>query len=433
MRTLGPTPLLLLLANLVSAQEAEPPPAATTREVVVPLHDGVVQTDELIRALAAAFEIDTSDLSVPAMSLDLHGLQGSLVLLGARKLLLDTVRFERDVGGGRLVATIDRARARDLQRDLRAGMARFAGRLAGQNVAERTYELALPPQVDPDRPLVVLVHGLESGPETLGELRDYLQAPPRRAQVATFAYPDDEAIDVIATAFAAKLHALGAQPIAIVAHSMGGLVARRAIEDTALDPGNVRTLILLGTPNHGSDLAGLRIALELGQALGDVDDASHFARQLLDTCVARWRDGLGEAGGDLTPGSVFLTQLAARPRNPKATYHLVLGTHAPVRKPQLALVRGEVRARLDRNELGRIVRPHVEHWLEGLDEVVDGQGDGAVGVASGKLDGVEAVLVPRDHLGLVRTRGLLGQTVVPEQHPVFVQVARWLAEDARPR
>lgn len=393
----------------------------------MPLHDGKLQVDELIRTLLSALDLDAGELGVPAVAIDLRGLQGSLVLLGARTLLLDTVQFRRDLDGGRLVASIDRQRARDLRRDLRASLAQLAGQLTGKDVRERHYDLALPAELDPARPLVVLVHGLESGPATLGELRDFLEAPKHRAQVATFAYPDDEAIDTIAGAFAAKLKALGPQPIAIVAHSMGGLVARRVVEDPALDPGNVRTLVMLGTPNHGSDLAGLRMALEIGQALGDVDDVTLFASQLIESCAARWRDGLGEAGGDLTPGSVFLTQLAARERNPKVDYHLVLGTHALVQKVQLDLVRREVRARLDRNELGRLVRPRLEHWLEGLDEIVEGRGDGVVGTASGRLDGVETTLVPRDHLGLVRCRGLLGNATTPAEHPVFALVAQWTA------
>ena len=40
----------------------------------------------------------------------------------------------------------------------------------------------------------------------------------------------------------------------------------------------------------------------------------------------------------------------------------------------------------------------------------------------------EPTLVPLDHLGLVRTQGILGGVERAEDHPVFARVAEWLAE-----
>src|SRR5262249_9703018 len=144
---------------------------------------------------------------------------------------------------------------------LRARLAQFAGRLAGEDATERRHELLLPTALDASRPLCVLVHGVESDAAGWGDLKPWLEAAPRRAQVATFAYPNDEAIERAAAELAARLRALGSQPVALVGHSMGGLVARAVVEDPALDPGNVRTLICIGTPQKGSNLAGFRFAL----------------------------------------------------------------------------------------------------------------------------------------------------------------------------
>jgi hypothetical protein len=128
------------------------------------------------------------------------------------------------------------------------------------------------------------------------------------------------------------------------------------------------------------------------------------------------------------PGSVFLAKLAARERNPRVRYHAVLGTRSLLPADRHAALRNRVLALLDGETVGRLVRPKVAGWLDGLDEWIDGRGDGAVAVASGALPGVEPVLVPLDHRGLVRTRGVLGPRVPADEHPAFRLVAQWLAE-----
>ena len=408
------------------AQESPTREPDLERRVAVPLHDGRLDIDELLRALLAAYELDGDTLNLSTARIDLRGARGALLLLGGRKLLLDTVRFRRDLAHDELIVTIDRVRTREVRRQLRERLTRFAGGLAGRDVAARRYELNVPSPLDPQRPLVVLVHGIESTPESLAELRAFLCAPARGCQVASFTFPNDEAIDRVAAEFGTRLRALGEQPIAIVAHSMGGLVARAVVEDPELDPGNVRTLVLSGTPNRGSDLAGFRFVLEAADVLRDVEEPKHFASELLDACIDHWRDGLGEAGGDVLPGSVFLTELAARSRNPRVDYHLVLGTKSLLQAAQLEAVRREATARLRGHTVGDLVRPRLDAWLSHLDELVDGRGDGAVSVVSGNLDGVETLLVPLDHLGLVRARGVFGSSVAPEDHPVFRSVAAWV-------
>lgn len=397
-----------------------------SRQFAVPLHDGSVELAELLQGLLAAYELDGSGLDLPAARVDLTGTKGALLLYGSRKLLGDSVRFRRDLAGQQLTVRIDRVRAQQLRRVLRARLAAFAARLAGTDSGGHEYVLSLPPDLDPGRVLAVMIHGVESDAEVFADLQAFLEAAPRCCQTATFEYPNDESIDRTAAALAAKLRALGSQPVALIGHSMGGLVARAVVEDPALDPGNVRTLVLVGTPNAGSNLAGLREALELVDVLRQAGGAGDFAHELLDAVIDHWRDGLGEAGGDLLPGSVFLTRLASRPRRADVDYHLLLGTRSLLRPEQLDLVQQEVQRRLGDGKLAAVLRPRLQSWLGDLDELVDGKGDGAVSVARGSLAGVDTTRLPLDHVGLIRRRGLLGDIERPEPHPVFTRIADWL-------
>ena len=86
-----------------------------------------------------------------------------------------------------------------------------------------------------------------------------------------------------------------------------------------------------------------------------------------------------------------------------------------------------MRRLLARGAFGDLLWPSADRWLADLDEVVDGEGDGAVAVRSARLRGAETLTVPLDHLGLVHRRGLFGALPPDAEHPVFAQVARWLA------
>lgn len=418
---------LLLVLGGVASQDPGTTPDPLVREIVVPLRDGRLSTADLARALLEAYDIDAGQLTVPDATIDLRGLRGHLLLVGARKALLDTARFRRSIADDSLTVSIDRERAREVRRTLRARAVALIGRLTGEDLLERTYDLDLPPDLDGERTLVVLVHGVESGPDVWSDLESHLRNQPTSWQTATFAYPNDESCEKVAEALAAELRALGSdRRIAIVAHSMGGLVARWMLENPDLDPGNVHTLVLIGTPNHGSDLAGFRFALESAHVLRGAGGEAAFTRALLEGARDGLLDGLGEAGGDLLPGSVFLTRLAELDRNPDVHYHLVLGTRSVLSEGELDALGARAAAVLDGSAASRALRPAVAKWLSDLDELVRGQGDGAVAVASGRLADLEPELVPLDHVGLIRLRGVLGRVARPDDHPVFTRVVRWL-------
>ena len=177
---------------------------------------------------------------------------------------------------------------------------------------------------------------------------------------------------------------------------------------------------------RGSNLAGLRFALEAAPLFRPPRGAASFGGALLDGILANLIDGLGEAGGDLLPDSVFLSKLDAGTRNRDVDYRMILGTKSVLDPDQLATVRRFVLARLERTAIGELFAPKIERWLDDLDELVDGEGDGAISIARARLDGVETVLVPLDHLALIKRRGIVSGTPAGEEHPVFRQIATWL-------
>ncbi len=166
--------------------------------------------------------------------------------------------------------------------------------------------------------LVLLIHGLDEGGDVWHDLAPALAGEGRA--VARFDYPSNQAISRSADLLAAhlrSLRSLGVSRIDIVAHSMGGLIARDALTRGSIYAGDaqgapglpaVRTLIMIGTPHAGSPWARLE---PVAQAINMVDRAT-AARQM-NALLGFLTEGDGQAGRDLLPDSEFLADLNARP------------------------------------------------------------------------------------------------------------------------
>lgn len=248
----------------------------------------------------------------------------------------------------------------------------------------------------PDRPLVILVHGFNSTPE-----RNAAVMKPVRAAgfpCASFAYPNDWELIESTALFSRQLKALAEShpqlQVALVTHSMGGLVARACLEDPALDPGNVRRLVMIAPPSQGTLLAHVAIATDVWE---------HWLGRDSGGCWARWRDsvvdGLGEAADDLAPGSAFLTNLNGRERNPRVRYAIFLGTGASVSQDEMNWMRTAVRTTGDHFPGVGGYAGKLDGLLGDMEELVDGKGDGVVALKRGRLDGVDdLVILPFGHL-----------------------------------
>jgi pimeloyl-ACP methyl ester carboxylesterase len=104
------------------------------------------------------------------------------------------------------------------------------------------------------RRVVVVVHGFTSDASYMRALADYLERS--GSTVALFEYDSYLGIDYAAALLEEKLRPLHAMldrhGFVIVAHSMGGLVARVVARTASTSTKGLRGIVLLGTPNDGT-------------------------------------------------------------------------------------------------------------------------------------------------------------------------------------
>jgi pimeloyl-ACP methyl ester carboxylesterase len=275
--------------------------------------------------------------------------------------------------------------------------------------------------------VVVLIHGLDDPGFMWRDLIPALRG--RGLTVARFEYPNDGPISDSADLFAAALRELrnrDVETVDIVAHSMGGLVTRDVLTRKAYYDGDgagtedlpaVDRFIMLGTPNHGSNMARLR-------GLGELREHLYRAFNGDVPAFSFGEDGDGEAAIDLLPDSDFLRRLNARPLPTHTAFSIVAAQWSP----------------LDGSDVKSLVRNVQEfagstnssQWLRDLansgdgesaaalmTEAVNGLGDGCVTIDSTRIQGVEDFEVVRgNHLSMIVN--ITSKDVVPPAVPIVV-------------
>src|SRR5438105_11707305 len=117
----------------------------------------------------------------------------------------------------------------------------------------KLWGLKLPPNLDQERPLVVLIHGLDSDSGVWSSMAKLLED--EHYQVAYFGFPSDGPIqddaDRLASEMAALHEAFPRLRVHLIGHSMGGLIARAYVEGGRYTQ-PVDHFIAIGPPNHGS-------------------------------------------------------------------------------------------------------------------------------------------------------------------------------------
>ncbi len=258
---------------------------------------------------------------------------------------------------------------------------------------------------------VVLIHGLDDpgkvwmnlGPALIQEGESVLE----------MRYPNDQPIADSARLFYREMGLLrqrGVRRIAIVGHSMGGLVAREMLTNPRLayddstragETPEVSGLIMVGTPNHGSEMARFRVLNELRDQWVHVQKGQgHLLRGILD--------GAGEAKVDLLPDSRFLRALNERPHPDGVRMLVIAGIASPWNRDDINRLIDSARDRIPGSR---------REALQGLEAVLmsmtDGLGDGLVTVESTRLDGIDHRTVRGTHLSMIRNLRADSERVPP--------------------
>src|SRR4051812_24770996 len=175
---------------------------------------------------------------------------------------------------------------------------------------------------DPTRPTICLVHGLNSSSGGFVHMIRPLEEAGFGVVVYDYAFnrPLGESGSRFCRDWREFRRARGETlPWAIVAHSMGALLARAYVEDPKEYADDVSSLILIAPPNQGSSLAKTQGLLQMLNSMQAIDNKAPAA------ALANLGDGLGAAAGDILPGSAFLDALNRRPRAPGVAYHILAG------------------------------------------------------------------------------------------------------------
>jgi pimeloyl-ACP methyl ester carboxylesterase len=248
---------------------------------------------------------------------------------------------------------------------------------------------------------VLLVHGVDDPGKVWMNLAPALVEAGWAVWILT--YPNDQPIAASARFFLEQLQSRlppADDPVAIVAHSMGGLVTREmltapelAFAGRAAGGGlpRVGLLVMVATPNHGAALARFRIFTELREQTVRLQaEDYHWLQGLVD--------GAGEAGIDMTPGSAFLTALNRRPHPPGVDMLVIAGVMSPLQRQTLG---GLLQLPADGSpEQAREAAPSGGQAV--LQAVAGGIGDGLVSVDAARLDGIPFAVVEGTHLSIIR-------------------------------
>jgi len=401
----------------------------------VPLQDGKLQLGVLVGELAAQIGLDGEairkhcDYLVP-----MRTPLGSSTMQFVQTLTDGVVQI--DLAAEHVTVTVDRVRLRRQHIEFSGAMRQLIESLFPDAAALAKAQFGTrvrladgsTSRLSPDnapKQAVVLIHGLDD----VGHLWDRLTPGLLEAGygVCEITYPDDQAIKDSSAFVASLLEEMrrdGVQCVAIVAHSMGSLISRDIITNPAYYRGStsggdrfprVDRLILLGPPNHGSNMATLRIFAE-----GRDQAVRAFSGDGL--LIGGFFDGAGQAQADLLPRSAFLADLNSRALPSELPVTIIAGSASPIRADALDAMAEKLDS-TGKTKYGQIFNG--TELKQSLETLVDGVGDGCVSLDSARLDGVrDFVVVDANHLSMIKNYSRNSDRVPPAVPIILDRLSR---------
>ena len=377
----------------------------TMVELVIPAPAGRIRWNQVAATLATALKLDQASIEekLPDGEFDLSSPAVSLSLLAINLTFGDRLSFS--------IAEEENGRTGLLVR-CNADLLPTGSGLATDGMIKIHHDADWL-RLDPARPLILCLHGLNGTYDSFDGLRQNLRSPGEAT--AAVEYDCQRAIAVIAQGLSevvgASLDSLPSRhALVLVGHSMGGLIGREWTNNPALNNQSIKGLITLGSPHRGSAWATLPPLMQLF-ANGEFEFA-----QVSDLIL---HSPSSPALRDIAPGSAFLNALNARTPRLDVRYTSVVGVGSPFDAATVGKIQQTFRDLQHRDGFVRLIRPRIEPLLGGFDELVRGRGDGMVAAQSAAMCGTEDLVeVDLSHFALVRMPGDQ-RTTKKVSHPVW--------------
>jgi len=241
--------------------------------------------------------------------------------------------------------------------------------------------LNLPDPFDPRARTVLLVHGFNSTSAFFAKFAGRCRED--GIQVVSYDYPSGLSASTAAQQLGGELRSLEAKQkgvhLVVVAHSIGGLIARAALElqPNESRPTCITDVFFLGTPHRGTRLADPKTPLEarIAQTLVAVTASLGGRCSRESTAIP----------ADIAPNSAFLERLARQKPPQNVRYHSLIGTKGLVDARSKAKLRDEWRRQIKRLRLAPTEEAATRDLVDRLTELHEGLGDGVVSVESARL------------------------------------------------
>jgi pimeloyl-ACP methyl ester carboxylesterase len=401
--------------------------SAAERRIEIALDPaGGLPVASLVTALAQASGV-TVERPASTLSLPTQGLAGSLTKTLLGECLGPEVRLA--FRAGLVVISVEEVElAADHGAEWKRRLDEFSARSVQAASRHHYYgmrALASYRPSDPRRPTVCLVHGINSSSGSFVHVIPLLESA--GYGIVVFDYPYNQRLEDSCAQFRRnwitfRRTAGDSLPWAILAHSMGALVARSYVEAEIRSDRDVASMILIAPVNYGAHVAKIQPVLQTISSLSAIN--SKRTAQAL----AQLSDGIGQAADDLLPGSAFLKRVNSNSRPRDVPYHILAGNSGLIPRDirQQAEAQLETASR-DNGFLSIFSRAASREIVPLLDELTDGSGDGCVAVVRTRLEGVlDHVTIHANHAELIRA-----PLLYPDDGPVpcMPYVLRWLHAD----